>query len=355
MRSLVAGFMGCFLAASSAQADQITIGHMSVINQNEFVAEQLGLYKKNGLDVQIKLFQTGPSAIQGLLSGDLQAVEAGGSPMLNLASQNVPVYFLVSGGMNTPNNHAGAIMVRPGDTTIKSFADLKDKKLGTLPKGTITNLWISNAAAHYGMARSDIVEVSVPFPQMGGLLASGQVDAVYDWPPYITMVEQAGQGRVLVDDSGWNPYAVLNALIVRQDWADAHPDLVRRLVRASIEANRWIDDHPNEAREVIGKNLGLSQAVYEKMAMFYFPRNGYQVMPSIWDYYYLMIKSGEMQPLANPTDVVQKYWYEPAKKFIDPVVTEMGRQDDPVIHDLLKTKLPNLDGPISDYLGPWEQ
>jgi ABC-type nitrate/sulfonate/bicarbonate transport system substrate-binding protein len=355
MRRLVTGLVVCILAAASAQADPIAIGHMPVINQNEFVAEQLGLYKKNGLDVQIKLFQTGPNAIQGLLSGDLQAVEAGGNPMLNLASQNVPVYFLVSGGMNTPNNHAGAIMIRPNDTSIKSFADLKGKKLGTLPKGTITNLWLTNAAAHYGMPRSDLVEISVPFPQMGGLLASGQVDAIYDWPPFITMVEQAGQGKVLVDDSAWNPYAVLNAMIVRQDWADAHPDLVRKLVRASIEANRWIDDHPDEAREVIGKNLHLSQDVYKKMAMFYFPRNGYQVMPSIWDYYYLMIKSGEMQSLANPKDVMQKYWYDPAKKFIDPVIAEMGRQDDPVVKNLLKTKLPNLAGPMSDYLGPWEQ
>ena len=200
MKAFALGLAALVMATVTARAETIVIGHMPVINQNEFVAEQLGMYKKNGLDVQIKLFQTGPAAIQGLLSGDLQAVEAGGNPMLNLASQGVPVYFLVSGGMNTPQNHAGAIMIRPDNTTIKSFADLKGNKLGTLPKGTITNLWISNAAAKYGMARSDIVEVPVPFPQMGGLLASGQVDAIYDWPPFITMVEQANQGRVLVDD-----------------------------------------------------------------------------------------------------------------------------------------------------------
>lgn len=355
MNVLALGIATLLTATVVARAETIVIGHMPVINQNEFVAEQLGLYKQNGLDVQIKLFQTGPAAIQGLLSGDLQAVEAGGSPMLNLASQGVPVYFLVSGGMNTPQNHAGAIMIRPDDTSIKSFADLKGKKLGTLPKGTITNLWISNAAAKYGMARSDISEVSVPFPQMGSLLASGQVDAIYDWPPFITMVEQANQGRVLVDDSGWNPYAVLNAMIVRQDWADAHPDLVRKLVRASIEANRWIDDHSEEARGVIGKNLNLDQAVYEKMGMFYFPRNGYQVMPSIWDYYYLMLKTGEIQTIANLSGLLQKYWYEPAAKFIDPVVADMGRQDDPVVNDLLKIKLPNLPSSMPEYLGPWEK
>ena len=144
-------------------------------------------------------------------------------------------------------------------------------------------------------------------------------------------------------------------MIVRQDWADAHPDQVRKLVRASIEADRWIDDHPDEARTVIGKNLHLDERVYEKMAMFYFPRNGYQVMPSIWDYYYLMLKTGEIQPVADLNGLLRKYWYQPAAKFIDPVVAEMGRQDDPVIQNLLKIKLPNLPGPVSGYLGPWEK
>ena len=196
------GLLATLWPLGVVNAETIKIGHMRVINQNEFVADQLGIYKKNGLDVEVKLFHTGPAAIQGLLSGDLQAVEAGGSPMLNLASQNVPVYFLVSGGINTPDRPAGAIMVRRDDPSIKSFADLKGKKLGTLPKGTITNLWISNAVAKYHMKRSDIIEVPAPFPQMGPMLASRQVDAIYTWPPFITMAAQAKMGRILVNDSG---------------------------------------------------------------------------------------------------------------------------------------------------------
>ena len=151
-----------------------------------------------------------------------------------------------------------------------------------------------------------------------------------------------------------NPYAVINGLIVRKDWADKNPELVKKLVKSSIEANRWIDDHPDEARAVIGKNLGISKSVYRNMRMFYFPRNGYQIMPSIWDFYYLMVKAGELQPLPNLKSIMTKYWYEPARKFIDPVLAEIGRQNDPVVKGLLKIKLPNLPGPMSEYLAPWE-
>jgi NitT/TauT family transport system substrate-binding protein len=342
------------LVVVSAQAETINIGIMPLTNQNEIVADRIGLYKQNGLDVKLKLFQTGPAAIQGLLSGDLQAVEAGAVTMLNLASQNIGVYFLVSCGMNTPQHLGGSIMIRPNDNSIKSFADVKGKKLGTLPKGTITTLWISNAVARYGMKREEIQEIFVPFPTMGELLASNQVDAIYVWPPFDTMIEQAGHGRILVNDVEWNPYAMLCGLIVRKDWADKNPDDLRKLVKSSIQADRWIDDHVDEARALFGQGLKLSPSVYEKMRMFYYPRNGYQAMPSVWDFYYLMIKAGVLQPLPDINAALQKYWFEPADRFIAPVLTEIGRQEEPITKELLKIKLENLPGPISDYLAPWE-
>ena len=343
------------LLSTPSEAQKIVIGHMPVSNQSEVVAQQLGIYKKHGLDVELKLFQTGPAALQGLLSGDLQMVEAGGAPMLNLAAQDLPLYFLATGGINTPDHPAGAIMIRPDEITIKSFADLKGKKLGGLPKGTITHLWIANALARYGMQRSDIQEVFLPFPQMGGLLASKQVDAIYSWPPFITLQERAGQGKVLVDNSEWNPYAVLNAMIVRRDWADKNPAAVRGLLKASMETQRWIDDHPDEARKIFGEKLKLPEAIARSMRMFYFPRNGYQLMPSIWDFYYLMVKTGELQPMADPKKVIQTYWIEPAQKFIAPALAEIGKQPDPVVDKVLKIRLPNLTGDLSQYLGPWER
>lgn len=343
------------LTSVTAHAETVNIGIMPLTNQNEIVADKLGLYSQNGLDVKLKLFQTGPVALQGLLSGDLQAVEAGPVAMFNLASQNIGVYFVTSCGMNTPQNLGGSIMIRPDDHSIKSFADLKGKKLGTLPKGTITTLWISNAVARYGMKRDELREVTLPFPLMGESLASNQVDAIYVWPPFDTMIEQAGNGRILVNDVEWNPYAMLCGMIVRKDWADKNPDELKKLVKSSIQADRWIDDHVDEARNLFGEGLKLPPSVYEKMRMFYYPRNGYQAMPSVWDFYYLMINAGVLQPLPDVNAVLQKYWFEPADRFIKPVLDDLGRQDDPITKNLLKIKLQNLPGPISDYLAPWER
>ena len=354
---LVTAILSVIAAAipASASAQTIAIGHMAVTNQNEYVAQERGFYKKYGLNVELKLFQTGPNALQGLLSGDLQMVEAGGVPMLNLAAQNLPLYFLVSGGINSPKHPAGAIMIHPDNTSIKSFSDLKGKKLAGLPKGTITHVWLSNAVARYGMRRDDFQEVVVPFPQMGGLLGSKQVDAVYAWPPFDTIIAKAGQGKILANDSEWNPYAIINAMIVRRDWADKNPDVLRRLIKASIETNRWINDNTEEAKEIIGKKLNLPEPVYRDMRMFYFPRNGYQLMPSIWEFYNLMVKTNELKPFADPKATINTYWIEPGQKFITPALAELGVVNDQVVKDVLKIQLPNLTGNLDQYLGPWER
>ena len=131
---------------------------------------------------------------------------------------------------------------------------MKGKKLGGLPKGTITHLWVANALARYGMKRDELQEVFLPFPQMGGLLASKQVDAIYTWPPFITMTEQAGQGKVLVERCEVESICGLECDDRSPDWADANPQTVRALLKASIETHRWINDNVDAARTSIGNN-----------------------------------------------------------------------------------------------------
>lgn len=343
------------VSALPLRAQSISIGYLPIATQPEAVSESLGLFKKYGIDAHLQLFRNGPAALQALMSGDIQMVDGGAVPMLNMAAQSVPVYFLSSSGINTPEFPGGDIMIRKDETAIKSFADLQGRRVGQLAKGVNTYFWLWNATNKFGMKRDSFQEVFVPFPQMGALLASNQVDAVYTWHPYDTIIEQEGLGKKLTDDSTWNPYSQAGALVVKRDWADKNPDLVSKLVKISIETNRWIDDHPDEGRALIGKNMGLAESVYRAMAGFYFPRNGYQLMPSIWDTYYLMVKSGEFQPLADPQAVINDYWIKPAERFIGPAVRELGVQDDPVVARALRIKLGNLPEAPEKYFPSFEQ
>ena len=101
--------------------------------------------------------------------------------------------------------------------------------------------------------------------------------------------------------------------------------------------------------------MGLDANIYRAMGEFYFPRNGYQLMPSIWDMYYLMVKTGEYQVLPNPEATFNDYWIKPAARFITPVIRAMGEQADPIVTNALKIKLQNLPKPPEAYLAPFRQ
>ena len=246
-------------------------------------------------------------------------------------------------------------MVRPDDTSIRSFQDLKGKKIGQLGLGTLTYMRLLVAARHFGMKPEDFQQIFVPFPQMGALLASKQVDAVYAYPPFDTLIAQAGQGKTLVDDTEWIPYDVASALVVNKNWADKNPDQVRKITKVWIETARFLADHPVEARQNLVKRLNLPEAIAQAARLPYWPRNGYILMPSLWDTYYLMVNTKQLAPANNIQSVIATYVTEPAKRWITPVLDELGRQPDAYSEAVEKIPLPNLPGPPAGFEGPWKK
>lgn len=357
MKRLAALFSFSILAlgvAGVAHAQKIKIGMLPLNHNTPMYAQELGLFKKHGLDVEVTVFQSGPAMVQAVLSGEYAGGSFGPVPMLNLASQGVPVYALAMDGMHTPKHPAGAIVIRGDDASIKSFTDLKGRSVGQLAAGTLTYMRLFTAADKFGMKRDDFREVFVPFPQMGQLLASKQVDAVYTWPPFDTLIANAKQGRILVDDTDWVPYAVASHLGVSRAFADKNPEATRGLVKAYIEAGRWVNDNPAAARKIAQKTMKLPDEVANGMRMLYWARNGYAIMPSIWDHYFMMVKTGAIKPVAKPEAMIDAYYVQPALKFIAPALKELGTQPDPVVDELIKMRLPYLDD-VQKYRASWER
>lgn len=341
-------------ACTASWAEKIRIGIMPLAHHTPMYAQDAGFFSRHGLDVEVVVFQTGPAMVQAVLAGDLVGGSFGPIPMLNLASKGVPMYSLATDGYQSATHPAGAIMIRPDDDRIKSFKDLEGKTVGQLGIGTLTYMALFTAVQKYDMKRDAFREVFVPFPQMGQLLASKQVDAVYAWPPYTTLIQKSGQGRILTNDTPWIPYMVASTLGVMKTWADKNPETVKKLVKAYIEAGRWVNDNPAEARKVAARWMKLPDDVARDMSMLYWPRNGFVLLPSIWDQYFMMVKTAQIKPVADAGAMIDSYYVQPALRFVAPAVEELGIQPDPETDAVLKTPLPYLvDGP-SRYLGPWK-
>jgi hypothetical protein len=132
---------------------------------------------------------------------------------------------------------------------------------------------------------------------------------------------------------------------VRREFADAHPDVIRRLIRGTVMMQRWIAANEAEARDVSNATLGISGAVGAKVRMPYFLANGLTVMPNMWHMYYLLLAGKVIDPVENPAKMFDEYFVKSTERFTLPALQELGIKPDPVSKQMLTASYPMLPKP----------
>jgi NitT/TauT family transport system ATP-binding protein len=123
--------------------------------------------------------------------------------------------------------------------------------------------WIAAAAPS---AKAEIV--TVPPPRMAAALQAGEIDGFCVGEPWGShAVEVAGAELLLAGSSIWTQ-APEKVLAMRSGWAETHPDLAGRLIRALWRACRWVGDPANRltASEILSwrAHLDLSPDLIDR-------------------------------------------------------------------------------------------
>ncbi|MBC7373746.1 MAG: ABC transporter substrate-binding protein, partial [Frankiales bacterium] len=86
---------------------------------------------------------------------------------------------------------------------------------------------------------------------------AGDIDGAWVPEPWASRLVLEGGGKVLVNERDLWPRGdfVTTQLVVRTDYLTAHPDTVRKLITASVEANREINADPAKAKTVVSNKL----------------------------------------------------------------------------------------------------
>lgn len=337
---------------------KIKIGWVPINVMTVPYADYIGAWKDEGLDVEIQKFQGGPALVEAIMAGGLDAADIGYVPMIYAATRGLSLYYLASDGIMTKEYPMFMITVPP-DSKMKSFRDLKGKTIAIHQKGTMEDAWLSAACEKYGMRKADLEITFVPFPQQGGVLAHKQVDATFPHPPFIALQEFNKQGKVLFDLSEVMQYTVISGLATTRKFANEYPEITQKLVKGYIKAGRWVNDNQRLAREKVltdKRYIGLQPEVVDLVRMPYWPRNGFHLMPSVWNIYNLMVKTNMISSWDKPETKMKEYWIEPTMKYTLPAVKELGINEDPYIYRTLRTPLPYLLGKKPEnYFAQWEQ
>ena len=246
----IAGTAAIGSPAIAQAKTKIRVGylHTLAVDGQMWLADHLGAFDKNGLEPEFKLFQTGLELFQAMIGGSLDVLSTG-AVIYNFPARGQGKMFLA----NAVEFATAQLWVHE-DQGIKSFADLKGKRIATTA-GTTAHVFLSNAMKANGLVASDIELLNQRMPDAVTSFISGAVPAVALWVPFnITVRDKVPGAKKLVDASAYYPQAaIMSGWATTADFHAKNREVLVRLIKAWSEGNEYLTSKSDEALEVLQK------------------------------------------------------------------------------------------------------
>ncbi len=265
---------------SGPEAINAGYSNVSADDLSAWVAAEAGIFKKNGLNVNLTLISGGSRTMAGLLSGDIQISQQGGSEALSSTAGGASLTVLATLAPVYPYK----VEVQ---ASIQSPGDLKGKKVGVSGVGGSSDVATHVALPKIGLdPEKDVTIVAVEsHANRTAALLSGAIAGAVDDPPDSVMLESHGL-HPLVDLASLKLPAANTVIVVQKSWLSGHHDAAQKYIDSIVQAIAYMK-----------KNRDFTIKVLEK----YFNSNDEKAMGVAYDFF-----TSEVTP-AQPFPKVEQW------------------------------------------------
>ena len=252
-------FAASLMPASAADAPGLTVVKRGAMSQTPvdwayFVGQAEGFYTREGLDVQQTLVDP-PTTVTALIGGSLDVVSIDSTGFVLGVDKGANIVAVGPVADRNPYN----LMAAPG---IKSIAQLKGKRIGAASPIEIYTTVLKNILKKAGLDPEKDVEWVYGGGQSQRLAAmlGGAIDAGLFSSPADEKLKARGMTS-LAFTPDVVPSLALSLLAVRRDWAQQHPDAVRKYLKVQAESLAWLNNPANKAKaiEILASATNSSQ------------------------------------------------------------------------------------------------
>jgi len=261
--ALAAGLLLAWSCAGPAPTGKVTIraGHFPNITHAQGVLGQAtGRFQKalgERADVEWRLFNAGPSAIEAMFAGELDLTYIGPNPAINgYVRSNGTALRIVCGACS-----GGAALVIRSDVPIAQPGDFNGRSLATPQLGNTQDVaaraWLLRNGMDW-LERGGKVRVQpLANPDQLTLFQKKEMDAAWTVEPWVSRLVQEGGGKVFLEEGDLWPERryVTTHLIVAKKFLDEHPDLVKAWIEEHIRITDWINANRQEAMKALNVEL----------------------------------------------------------------------------------------------------
>jgi ABC-type nitrate/sulfonate/bicarbonate transport system substrate-binding protein len=155
-----------------------------------FVAAEKGFFKQHGVDVRLKVVNTGTDMVNAMQRREVQIGDMSVTTFLKARHAGEPfrVIGIIMNDATRDNADEPLAIVARKDSGIKTVEDLKGRRVG-LARAQTSDEYFKMVLARRNMKYDDIaIENIMAPPALAPALKDGKVDAVVSWEPFNTAV-----------------------------------------------------------------------------------------------------------------------------------------------------------------------
>ena len=237
---------------AQASVKEIRIGYQK--NGVLVIARQQAALEKHfasqGIEVKWVEFSSGPPMLEAMNVGSVDYGAVGDSPPVFAQSAGAAIVYAAG----QPITNGQGILV-PANSSIRSIADLKGKRIG-FTKGSSAHNIVVQTLEKAGLTYADITPVYLTPPDAGPAFANGSIDAWSIWDPYFAIGETKQNGRILVNASEitkTNSFYIAN-----RDFSKNHGPILQQIIDVTSATAKWAESHRDEVAKSLSAVTGIA-------------------------------------------------------------------------------------------------
>lgn len=215
------------------------------------IGKDSGIYDALGLKVNLTGNGNVPEAMS---AGQMDVGYAGWTTTLRAVPKGTPLFIAAQ-------NHTGGAEYLVASKEIKSAADLVGKKVsfGTDPEKNSINWaeWADQLDIPVDITKYENFNMSDQDEYFA--LKAGKLDAYICCDPWGSMAEYEDTGWVVIrqDTMRDGELGTCCKVAMHKDFAEAHPELAKRVLLAHTLSIQYMYNHPYKAAEIFAKNYSV--------------------------------------------------------------------------------------------------
>ncbi|MCP8653833.1 ABC transporter substrate-binding protein [Streptococcus suis] len=289
---------------NSANIDKIRIAYMPNFASLHDIITGInsGIFKEEGLEVELIEFADGPTIIASLESGSIDIGNIGpGAHKLAIEGRAEVVAFSQLGNADE--------LIARSDRGIDSIKDLRGKKIGTA-SGTSAETILKLALLDANLSEKDVEIIDMDASAIVTAMLSGSIDVAATWSPNTTLIKRELKEKVVVlaDNSRYRDQSpAIASYVTFPGYSEKNNEKISKFLKGLYRAMDYRAEHMKEVSKWVATQIGSDITAVQD-----------QLQDGEW------LTSRQMIQLIN-TGILQQYYEKQQKNLIVSGIVDISR------------------------------